>query len=89
MAAPGITLLKHVDSPEIHQPLYRPTGVMELYASGFNAWGQLSFNRQPVDSAEADLDEFACVLESSTVEHARAFLSHTTGRSSRVQVDKT
>lgn len=90
---PGITLLKHADSPEIHQPLYihryRPTGVMELYASGFNAWGQLFFNRQPVDSAEADLHEFACVLESSTIEHARAFLSHTTGRSSRVQVDKT
>lgn len=52
----------------------------QLYASGFNAWGQLSF--EDTDSLSGDnvddVHDFTCILQGYTITEVRAFLSHTT-----------
>lgn len=64
----------------LQQRVNTPPRQMELYASGFNAWGQLTFeNPGPHDEPE-DLHQFARVLTGNVIEHLRASLSHTTGR---------
>lgn len=53
---------------------------MELYASGFNAWGQLYFQATESHANPDDLHEFTCVLSGDAIDHPRPSLSHTTGR---------
>ncbi|PSR90510.1 regulator of chromosome condensation 1/beta-lactamase-inhibitor protein II [Coniella lustricola] len=55
---------------------------MELYASGFNAWGQLYFDGTVNEAENApDLRQFVPVLKASTIDNVQAFLSYTTVRS--------
>lgn len=50
---------------------------MELYASGFNAWGQLRFQDQKGRAEPDDLHEFACVLTDDAIDQTRPSLSNT------------
>lgn len=52
---------------------------MELWASGFNAWGQLDFEELP-ETAPRDLKEFKCILRDEYIEIIRTTLSATLGR---------
>lgn len=55
---------------------------MELYGSGFNAWGQMHFDGPPHSEGNMeDICKFTCILRGDDIEHVRAFLSHTAGRS--------
>lgn len=55
---------------------------MELYGSGFNAWGQLHFDESPHREENTDdLQEFTCILRGDDIGNVRASLSHTAGRS--------
>lgn len=50
----------------------------ELFASGFNAWGQLDFEDQNSWNENVDdVREFKCVLRGEAIAHVQAFLSHT------------
>ncbi|KAH8778735.1 regulator of chromosome condensation 1/beta-lactamase-inhibitor protein II [Diaporthe sp. PMI_573] len=50
---------------------------MELYAAGFNAWGQLRFKTSENHAEPHDLHEFTCVLTGDAIERPRPSLSHT------------
>jgi hypothetical protein len=52
---------------------------MELWASGFDAWGQLAFEEP--ETAPRDLQDFKCVLRDEAIEIIRTTLSATLGRS--------
>jgi hypothetical protein len=52
--------------------------MMELYASGFNAWNQLRFDRNSVEEPY-DLWQFEKVLGDEVIEIWRAGLSSTLG----------
>lgn len=52
---------------------------MELYASGFNAWGQLEFHAAEIHDESDDLHEFTCLLTGDAIDSLRPSLSHTTG----------
>ena len=52
---------------------------MELWASGFNAWNQLSFDRD-LPAEPRDLSEFTCVLKGARIEVLRTSLSATLGK---------
>ncbi|KAI7788660.1 hypothetical protein LA080_008550 [Diaporthe eres] len=51
---------------------------MELYASGFNAWGQLQFQATESHAEPDDLHEFTCVLTGDAIDRPRPSLSYTT-----------
>ncbi|KAG6360094.1 hypothetical protein INS49_011150 [Diaporthe citri] len=51
---------------------------MELYASGFNAWGQLQFQDAESHAEPDDLHEFTCVLTGDAIDRPRPSLSYTT-----------
>ena len=53
---------------------------MELYASGFNAWDQLRFDKTNGTEPE-DISGFTCVLKDDTIHDIKAFLSYTLGES--------
>lgn len=57
---------------------------MELYASGFNAWGQLNLNRSSDDFNVQDIHNLTRVFHGGSIEQIQAFLSHTLGRLSRL-----
>lgn len=61
---------------------------MELYASGLNAWGQLSLENCSGDVNVSDVHEFTCVLRCGTIKQIQAFLSHILGKPSRILVDE-
>ncbi|PNY19938.1 E3 ISG15-protein ligase Herc6 [Tolypocladium capitatum] len=50
---------------------------MALFATGFNAWGQLSLDRDPGHGEPDDLFSFAKVLEAQSIERPVAGLSYT------------
>jgi len=52
---------------------------MELWATGFNAWGQLDFQGESF-LAPADLRTFNCILRSKHLEMLRTSLSATLGK---------
>lgn len=52
---------------------------MELWASGFNAWGQLDFEELP-ETRPGDLKEFKCILRQEHIETVRTTLSATLGK---------
>jgi len=54
---------------------------MELYATGFNAWNQLSFADLPdgPDDEPDDVFGFACVFADESIAGVRAALSYTRG----------
>ena len=54
---------------------------MELYASGFNAWNQLSFNStvSEDDTEPKDLSSFTRLLEDTLIERPQARQSFTIG----------
>lgn len=52
---------------------------MELWASGFNAWGQLDFEQLP-ETEHRDLKEFKCILKDERIELVRTTLSATLGK---------
>ncbi|KAJ0124947.1 hypothetical protein J7T55_006290 [Diaporthe amygdali] len=51
---------------------------MELYASGFNAWGQLQFHGSESRAEPDDLRKFTRVLTGDAIRRPRTSLSHTT-----------
>ncbi|KAK7740180.1 hypothetical protein SLS63_001380 [Diaporthe eres] len=51
---------------------------MELYASGFNAWGQLQFQATESHAEPDDLHDFTCVLTGDVIDRPRTSLSYTT-----------
>lgn len=54
---------------------------MELYASGFNAWGQLYFDGHSKHGhQEHDLYRFACAFRDGHIEHVQSSLSCTIGK---------
>lgn len=53
---------------------------MELYASGFNAWGQFHFQATESHADPDDLHEFTSVLSGDAIDRPRPSLSHTIGR---------
>lgn len=56
---------------------------MELYASGFNAWGQLCFDRDSESGSghADDLHKFTRVFrDDATIEQVFSSLSHTMGK---------
>jgi hypothetical protein len=53
---------------------------MELYASGFNAWGQLRFQASETNDDPDDLHEFTCVLTGEAIDQPRLSLSYSLGR---------
>jgi len=53
---------------------------MELWACGFNAWGQLSFQETPFEDTR-DLNAFQCILEEETIEVVRSSVSAILGES--------
>lgn len=55
---------------------------MDLFATGFNAWHQLSFNRQTSNEADEephDLYRFAKVLSAATIKRPVSRLTYTIG----------
>lgn len=52
---------------------------MELWASGFNAWGQLDFDKVP-GSFPRDLKEFRCIMTEERIEVVCTSLSATLGK---------
>ncbi len=52
--------------------------MMELYATGFNAWNQLLFGEDLEDEPH-DLYEFHCVLKDKNIRVLRTGLSSTLG----------
>lgn len=55
--------------------------MVALYATGFNAWGQLRFGDSVVDEEETDdISTFTCVLRrNNAIDLVRSFLSYTLG----------
>ncbi|KAF8856482.1 RCC1/BLIP-II [Acephala macrosclerotiorum] len=49
---------------------------MELWATGFNAWGQLNFEQLP-GTEDRDLKEFKCILRDERIDLVRTTLSAT------------
>jgi hypothetical protein len=62
----------------VHLLTPHPT-YMELYASGFNAWGQLTFRHNTVenDDEPADLRAFTRVLRDKVIRNVEPFLTYT------------
>lgn len=58
---------------------------MELWVSGFNAWGQLDFEGEAF-TASQDLRIFKCVLRSKHIEILRTVLSATLGKTEKIPV---
>jgi hypothetical protein len=56
----------------------RETHKMELWASGFNAWGQLDFESTP--SLPSDLKAFKCILQYKQIELLLTTESATLGK---------
>lgn len=54
---------------------------MDLYATGFNAWNQLTFDTSPVDEEPDDLFAFTKVLAAKSFGRIASQLSYTVGRS--------
>lgn len=54
---------------------------MDLYATGFNAWNQLTFDTSPVDEEPDDVFAFTKVLAAESVGRIASQLSYTVGRS--------
>lgn len=52
---------------------------LEIYATGFNAWNQLTFNPLPTDQEPDDLFSFAKVLASQSSGRVVPGLSYTAG----------
>jgi hypothetical protein len=54
---------------------------MVLYATGFNAWGQLHFERprDEDDREPEDISTFTCVLQDDDIDEIRPFFSYTRG----------
>jgi hypothetical protein len=52
--------------------------MMELWACGFNAWGQLSFE-DVVEEEPRDFHSFKCILKDKNIEILRTTLSQTLG----------
>ena len=54
---------------------------MELYATGFNAWNQLRFDRGADSSEEPDdVSSFTCVLrDDEGIDFVQPFFSYTLG----------
>ena len=52
---------------------------MELWASGFNAWNQLRFDKD-LPAEPQDLSELTCVLKDVRIEVLRTSLSATLGK---------
>lgn len=58
---------------------FREVHVMQsLYATGFNAWGQLQMNAE-VNGEPDDIQTFTRVLDAARITHVRPSLSYTTG----------
>jgi hypothetical protein len=53
--------------------------IMELYATGFNAWDQLQFNSAESEKEPDDISSFTCVLQDDHINCIHAFLSYTRG----------
>jgi len=53
---------------------------MELWATGFNAWGQLQFDEFSANEAQ-DLTEFSCILREQSFKILKTSLSATVGKS--------
>jgi hypothetical protein len=51
----------------------------EIYATGFNAWNQLTFNPLPTDEEPDDLFSFAKVLGSQSIGRIVPGMSYTAG----------
>jgi hypothetical protein len=56
---------------------------MELWVSGFNAWGQLAFEGES-STDSSDLRSFVCVLRNQYIEILRTSLSATLGKSKAI-----
>lgn len=61
--------------------------VMRLYATGFNAWNQLSFDAcsttETAGPLPQDLSEFTSILQAPKIEHPKSLLASTHGQLSR------
>jgi hypothetical protein len=55
---------------------------MELYATGFNAWSQLTFGLSPADEEPDDVFTFTKILAASSLGRIASEMSYTAGRSS-------
>ena len=55
---------------------------MRLYATGFNAWGQLDFHARGDAGLPDDVASFRCVLQADSILEVRAGLTYTVGKSS-------
>ncbi|KAK4122944.1 hypothetical protein N657DRAFT_646702, partial [Parathielavia appendiculata] len=57
------------------------SAVMELYATGFNAWNQLRFDNShdAGDEEPEDISSFTCILRHEAIHQIHAFLSYTRG----------
>lgn len=53
---------------------------MELWASGFNAWGNLDFSRGEARVEPRDLKAFKCVLRDKSIRILRTRVSATLGK---------
>jgi hypothetical protein len=53
---------------------------MELYATGFNAWNQLTFDPSPADEEPDDVFTFTKVLTAKSIGRISSELSYTVGR---------
>jgi hypothetical protein len=52
--------------------------VQQLWVSGFNAWGQLSFEKN--SELPGDVYAFKCILEDESIEVLKTTLSATVGK---------
>jgi len=53
---------------------------MELWACGFNAWGQLNFEKEDQSDEPHDVSELRCVLKVEKIESVYSSISGTLGR---------